>query len=96
METWLLPYVDDFALWPVLVAVLGHVVVILVPLQLAMLRGPSLIAAALLALLLAGSGEVARMEVRARGRPGIITGVIVGTWAISVPCTYYANLWGVL
>lgn len=95
VETWILPYVDDFALWPVLVALLGHVLVVMVPLEIALVRGPSMAAAAVLAAMLAATGELVRMEWKARGRPGLLTAIGVGMWTVSVPCAYYAGLYGI-
>lgn len=96
VQTWILPYVDDMALWPVLVAVLGHVLVVLVPLELVLARTAHPIAAFVLAALLAGTGEVVRMEVRATGRPRALTGIGVGMWLLSVPCAYGAHVSGIL
>ena len=96
VEQWILPYLEDMSLWPVLVAVLGHVLVVLVPLELAFVRGPNLAALAVLSVLLVVTAEVVRMELRALGRPRWLTLIAVGMWAASVPCAYYAGTTGIL
>lgn len=96
VEQWILPYVEEMTLWPVLVAVLGHVLVVLVPLELAFVRGPSLAAAAVLAVLLVATFELVRMEIRALGRPRWLSVIGVGMWIASVPCAYYAGTIGIL
>lgn len=96
VEQWILPYLEDMSLWPVLVAVLGHVLVVLVPLELAFVRGPSLAAAAVLSVLLVVTFEMVRMEIRALRRPGWLTAIGIGMWVASVPCAYYAGSTGIL
>ena len=94
VETWVLPYVRDEALWPVLVALLGHVVVIFAPLVLYVVRTRSPTALGALSLLvLASVGLVGFETVRFR-RPGGVTLVVLATWAVSLGLAWLADRTG--
>jgi hypothetical protein len=95
VEQWVLPYVDDIALWPVLVALLGHVAVILVPLMVQVIRNQSIPALGVLAMLAWNSWLVVRMELRAIGRAGRLTAAMLGTWTISLPLAWWTESIGV-
>jgi hypothetical protein len=96
VETWVLPYVEEMALWPVLVALLGHVVVIVVPLMLHIYRNGPGFNVFVLGLFVAASVWLVRMELRARGGPGGLTWVMLGTWLVSFPFAWFAESTGVL
>ena len=96
VETWVFPYVEEMALWPVLVALLGHVVVIIVPLMLHIYRHGAGYNAAVLGLFLVGSMWLVRVELQARGGPGGVTWVMLGTWLSTLPLAWFAESTGVL
>lgn len=96
VEDWVLPYVTEPALWPVLLALLGHVVVVIAPLVLAVARTGSLYAVAGLVVLAAVSAVFVRWELRVRGRPSAVTGAVVGTWIVSLVSAWGADRLGVL
>lgn len=96
VEDWVLPYLDDTVLWPVLFSLLGHVVVVIVPLMLQVWRTGSGFAAFLLALLLGGTGYLMRMEVHAIGRLGALSAVLAVMWLSSVPFVWFSLATGVL
>jgi len=94
VETWVMPYLEDSALWPVAFALLGHVVVVIVPVMLLVWRG-SVPAVAPLLLLLSGSAYLLHMEFRAKRRPGVLSVAVLLTWGSSVPLAYVAETTGV-
>jgi hypothetical protein len=96
LEQWVLPYLREPALWPVLVAIMGHVVVAVVALELALWRERSVGSGALLALLLAGSGAATTFEIRRSGRPGAVTATLALSWAASVGGAWLAERTGLL
>ncbi|MEQ1504148.1 MAG: hypothetical protein ABMB14_18035 [Myxococcota bacterium] len=84
IEEWVLPYLREPTLWPVLVALLGHVVVGLVPPMLAVWRTGSAWAAVALALVAVGSLGAIGFEVGRFRRPGAVSLAVIGTWALAV------------
>jgi hypothetical protein len=96
VEEWVLPYLDDTILWPVLFSLLGHVVVVIVPLMLNVWRTGSVYAALLLAMLLGGTGYLMRMELHAVGRPGALSAVLLVMWLSSFPFVWFSLATGVL
>ena len=96
VEEWLLPYLREPSLWPVAVAVLGHVVVVLAPLMLVLWRTGSVAAGMALGVLLVASLWPVRWEVGAQGRPGCATGVLVVVWVVSGLTAWLAGDFGLL
>ena len=90
------PYFEDSSLRPVLFALMGHVVVALVPLMLALVRHNDVIAAASLVLLMVLTGMVVRAEFKLGGRLGGFTVVAALTWVASVGLTWVCYETGVL
>lgn len=95
IDTWILPYLQESALWPVLVAVLGHVVVGLVPLLLAVVRSGSVPAGLALGGLGLGSLGLCAVEARHLRRPGIVCGVTAATWACAIGLAWLCERTGV-
>lgn len=96
VQDWVLPYLDDSILWPVLFSLLGHVVIVIVPLMLQVLRYQNAGALMILLILLMGSGHLIRMELQALGKPRALTAVLVLMWLSSIPCVWFAEKTGVL
>lgn len=95
VEQWVLPYLREPVLLPVLIALLGHVVVGLSPLMLAVWRTGNPAAIAALALLSAASVGLSLFEARSQRRPGAVTLTIAGTWLASVGVAVLAERTGV-
>lgn len=81
VETWVLPYVREPVLWPVLIAILGHVVVLFALGALNVWRGESWTAAVLSVAFTVGS---VGWEYRVMRRPGPIAAWIALTWLVSI------------
>jgi hypothetical protein len=96
LAEWVLPYLREPALMPVLLALLGHVVVVLAPLMLAVWRVHSVEAALLLLLVAGGSVFPLRWECLDEGRPGGVSATVVLTWLASVAAAYFGDRTGVL
>jgi hypothetical protein len=82
------PYFDDPALRPVLFALMGHVVVVIVPLMLAAYRTQNVPAIGGLIMLTVGSVMIAKTERQLGGRLGAFTLVMLLTWSVSVALTW--------
>lgn len=94
VKQWVLPYVQETGLLPVLMAILGHVVVILAPLMLAIARGAT--AAALpLTVLVMGSFWLCKTDFEENGRPAGVTFTVVSVWIASAALAYVAGTTGV-
>jgi len=96
VQEWVLPYLAEPALWPVLLALLGHVVVVIAPLVLAVARTGSPWAVAGLVALAAVSGWLVRWEWRVRGRPGAVSLTVAATWGVGLFSAWGADQLGVL
>ena len=73
-----MPFFRERALWPVLVAILGHVMMLFALAVLEVWRGTGFWAALVSVALTAG---IAVWEVRIQGRPGALALSLAGTWA---------------
>lgn len=94
MEDWVIPYVREPALWPVLLALLGHVVVAIAPMLLAAWRTREPWAFVGLAAMVALSAWLVGFELRRFHRPRGVTAVVVGTWLCSVGLAWLADRTG--
>ena len=94
-RSWILPYFEDSALWPVLIAILGHVLVLIVPLLAFAYRSRNPVSYVFIAALVFVTGQLAWVEFRAVGRPGAITGVVAVLWASSIPLAWYTGKIGI-
>lgn len=83
VERLILPFVREESLWPVLVAILGHVLVGQLFLLRAALRDRQLPALLALAGMLYLSAQLVLAERRAVRRVGPITGAICATWGLA-------------
>lgn len=96
VRDWVIPYLDDSILWPVAISLLGHVVVVIVPLMLDVYRAGTVSSAVVLLVMLGVSGWLVRLELRAIKRPGALTGVLGAMWLVSLPFAWFAESTGVL
>jgi len=95
LERSLLTFVREPMLWPVLVAIVGHAIALLVPVILLALRERRLSSAVLLLLLIGLSISLLRREVRLRGRPSPLSGVVWATWTLSAGAAWVADHYGI-
>lgn len=95
IETWVLPYVREPTLWPVLVALLGHVVVGIVPLVLFVVRSGSVRGGLVLGGMVVGSLGLFGFEVFRFRRPGAVSVVVGATWVVSLGLAWLADRTGV-
>ncbi len=93
---WIMPYLRDSSLWPVLVVLVLHVVAFVTPALLFAIREhrPGAIVAVGVLSLLTLRGF--RWEIRSRGKFGAISWLIVATWITSLLAAYVANLYDFL
>lgn len=92
-EVWVLPYAREPVLWPVLLAILGHVVLLFAIGLLDLWRGEGFGAAVLsVALTLALVG----WEVRVARRPGALSISIALTWVAGVVLAVFSQRTGFL
>ncbi|MCP4868627.1 MAG: hypothetical protein GY898_07905 [Proteobacteria bacterium] len=95
LERFVLPYITDSALWPVLFAILGHVGVLLAMPMINVYRDGDLFSLAAL-ILLAGGPCVAlmRWEWDRDRKPGPLTWMVLLTWVLSVVLAVVAYKFG--
>ena len=83
VERALLPFLREPTLWPVLLAVIAHAIALVGPLLVIVWRDPRPGWPALGLLLLGSlSAAAVRVELRDRGRPGPIAGLLAATWSL--------------
>lgn len=95
VDRWILPFVREPTLWPVLVVVIGHAIALAAPLLLLAVRDGSGGAAASLALLGLASLAIALLELRRRGRLGPLAGLLLTTWLLSAAAAWAADRFGI-
>ena len=95
VQTWVLPYLQDRALWPVAFALLGHVVVVLVPLMLWAIRSLNPIPMLAIALMLVASVHASIIERRAIGRSSVVAIALFLLWAVSVGVAWVTDRTGI-
>lgn len=96
VETWVMPYLEESALWPVLIALLGHVVLLFAVMILAFARSLNPLAGFGVGLLVLGSVDLVRNERAAMGRLGRVTWTVVLTWLASLLTAWGLGSVGVL
>jgi len=96
LERWVLPYIEDSALWPVLIVVIAHVVAFIAPLCLYAIRERSLVAMVAVAWLAFLTVQGMRYEKGLRGRFGSFSWLLLVTWAASGVAAYFGNRWDVI
>jgi hypothetical protein len=95
LEKFVLPYITNSALWPVLFAIIGHIAVLLAMPMVNVWRDHSIPSAAALGFLLFGPcGAVVRWEWRTNRKPGPLSWTLLITWAMSVGLAYLAARYG--
>lgn len=82
LERALLPYLREMMLWPVFLAVLGHVIAIVAPLLVLSVRDGHGWAITGLTVFAGATGALLWLEVRDRGRPGKISLLVGMIWSL--------------
>lgn len=94
MDRWVLPFVRESGLWPVLFALVGHVLVLIAPMLLHLWRGD--VSASLpLTVTILGSFWLCKTEHESTGRLGGMTVVVLGSWIASFGLAWLADATGV-
>jgi hypothetical protein len=96
VERWILPYVDIPALLPVLIAVMGHIVILVALVVLEAWRSKNPFAIAAVVVLLAGTLRVLVEEWRRLGRLGPLSATLGAAWAATVGTVALAEHYGFL
>ncbi len=96
LQRWVLPYIEDSALWPVLIVLIAHAMAFISPMIAFTVRDHSFAAGLVVIWLAYLSFRGAQYERRVRDRYGSFTWVLVVTWAVSLVGAYYGALWDVI
>jgi len=95
VDRWLLVFVRESTLWPVLLVLIGHAVALVAPLLLWAIRDGERGPAWALALLGLPSALGVAWELRHRG-PGALTGLLLSTWGLSIAAAIAADRYDLL
>ena len=95
VDRWLLVFVRESTLWPVLLVLVGHAVALVAPLLLWAGRDGESGPAWTLGLLALPCAYGIAWELKSRG-PGALTGLILSTWGLSVAAAIAADRYGLL
>ena len=91
VDLWVMPYIRDSSLWPVLIVLIVHVVAFIAPLLLYAVRdqriGPIIAMFFIAGMTLRGF----RWEIRTRNEFGAISWLIVVSWIASFVAAYFAD-----
>ena len=96
LQRWVLPYIEDSALWPVLIVLVAHVMAFISPMIAFTVRDQSIPAGLVVVWLAYMSYRGARYERVVRDRHGSFTWILVVTWAVSFVGAYYGMRWDVI
>lgn len=88
-KTWILPYLSESLLWPILFVLWAHVVLALAVVVAVAYGGNPFLGLALGALLLSASGRAVWFEWTVIGRPGWIFLFVVLTWLAGAVTGYW-------
>ncbi len=95
VERWILPFVRESTLWPILLVIIGHAAAFLTAALLIALRDRRPAAGVALLGLLFLSASVVRYEWTRVGRPAALAGVLLATWLLSGALAFVADRYGV-
>ena len=95
IDRWILVFVREPTLWPVMLVVIGHAVALLAPLMLFAYRDGQRGSAVTLAVLGIPCLAGVVWEIRRRG-PGALTGLVASTWSLGVAAALTADQYGLL
>jgi hypothetical protein len=95
-DRWLLPFVRDSTLWPVLLVVVAHAAAFLAPALVFALRDRRLPAQAAVLLLAALTVRVVGGELRRRRRVGALNAVLLSVWLLGGTLAVVSDRYGIL
>jgi len=96
VERWAMPFVRDFGLLPVLIAIIGHFSIATAPLLLWAVRGRNPLGAVGVLILLMLSWEVVSLDLKAVRRPARLSLVVVSVWGLAGLMAWLGNRYGLL
>lgn len=94
VENWLMPYVEDQMLWPVLLVLLLHAAAFVAPVLILAFRDLKTGPIFSIGLLLFLSARVFRYDWRVRRRFGAFSWTVVATWVLSIGAAYASHRTG--
>jgi hypothetical protein len=96
IDRWVLYWVREPTLWPILLVIVGHVVALVGPLMIWAARDGAPGSVATLVGLAALTGWGLAVEIRARSRPGLLAALLLSTWVLTAVCAWLAARNGLL
>jgi hypothetical protein len=95
LDTVVVPLVRDSMLWPILAVFVGHLVAGLSYALVFALRERRPVALIALAFALFVTVSAVRTELRVRGRPAALVGILTATWLLSIAVALAGHSYGV-
>ena len=95
IDRWILYWVRESTLWPILLVLIGHAVAFVGPLMIWSVREGDVGSGVTLVALAVGTVLLMRVEIRARKRPGALAGLLLSTWALTGLCAWGAARSGI-
>ena len=92
VDLWIMPYLRDSALWPVLIVLIVHLVAFVAPALLFAIRDRRIGALVAISIVVLLSLRGVYWEIRNRKTFGAISWLIVVCWLSSFVAAYFANL----
>jgi hypothetical protein len=93
---WVLPYIEDSSLWPVLAVVVAALAAFLTPILLLATRHLDLRGIVATALAVFATFRAVRWEWRLRGRPGGLAAALLVVWGLAIGALVYGTRTGLL
>src|SRR5215472_14975664 len=90
-ERWIMPFVREPLLWPVMVVLVAHGIAFLAPIQILAIRDRRIAALAALSALLVLSGTAVRRELARIHRPGVVCALLGVTWVFAAVLAVLAD-----
>lgn len=90
-NNWVLPYISESLLWPILFVLWAHVVLGLAVVMVISFTGNMFLGLALCSILLSVSGRLIWFEIQVRRRPGGLTVFVLVTWLTGVVVGYWGS-----
>lgn len=95
VDRFILVFVHESMLWPILVVIIGHVVVFTAPALLLAMRDRRASAFAALLLLAFFSVQIVRFDLRRSGRLAALSALVSVVWVLSVAVAWVAHKTGI-
>lgn len=95
-DQWVWPFLREPVLWPVAVAIIGHVVLVQAWLLVEVWRAAAPQHTAAFGVLVVMSVGLVHGELRSRRRPGAVAFTVVASWAVAALVAWGAGSYGIL